>query len=83
MPTYRVNWSIDWEADSPRAAAEAALRIQRDPSSIATVFEVQDPDGCLWEIDLLDASADGAEPASENQSPLGEKGECNANPAVP
>lgn len=38
--TYLVTWEIDIEADSPREAAEKALRIQRDPESIATVFAV-------------------------------------------
>lgn len=37
---YLVAWYIDIEADSPKEAAEEALRIQRDPSSIATVFDV-------------------------------------------
>ena len=38
--TYRVTWEIDIEAGSPLAAAKKALKIQRDPSSIATVFDV-------------------------------------------
>jgi hypothetical protein len=38
---YRVTWEIDLHANSPRAAAEEALRIQRDPESIATVFGVR------------------------------------------
>ena len=37
---YRVKWEIDIEADSPRQAAIEALKIQRDPNSLATVFEV-------------------------------------------
>lgn len=40
MPEYRVEWSIDILAGSPRKAAEQALAIQRDPESIATVFDV-------------------------------------------
>ncbi|MEE8489909.1 MAG: hypothetical protein V3S43_06200 [Acidimicrobiia bacterium] len=40
MIEYRVTWTIDLEADSPRVAALAALAIQRDQDSIATVFEV-------------------------------------------
>jgi hypothetical protein len=35
-----VRWEINIDADSPREAAEFALEIQRDPSSIATVFNV-------------------------------------------
>lgn len=37
---YRVAWCIDIEAVSPEAAAREALRIQRDPESTATVFEI-------------------------------------------
>lgn len=40
MKTYLVRWEIDIEADSFKEAAEQALLIQRDPSSIATVFDV-------------------------------------------
>jgi len=42
---YRVTWTIDLEAESPRQAAEASLSIQRNPESIATVFEVTADDG--------------------------------------
>ena len=40
MRDFLVRWEINIEADSPREAAENALEIQRDPSSIATVFNV-------------------------------------------
>lgn len=40
MPTYRVVWEIDIEACAPIEAAKKALQIQRDPNSIATVFDV-------------------------------------------
>jgi hypothetical protein len=39
---YRVTREIDLDATSPRAAAREALRIQRDPESIATVFSVRE-----------------------------------------
>ena len=39
---YRVTWEIDLHANSPRAAAEQALAMQRDPESIATVFSVRE-----------------------------------------
>jgi hypothetical protein len=59
MPVYRVKWEIDTEADSPIEAAEKALRIQRDPDSIATVFQVQIEGSAffdLWdEIEVLSA----------------------------
>ena len=38
---YSVTWCIDIEATSAREAAEIALEIQRDPTSIATVFAVE------------------------------------------
>jgi hypothetical protein len=40
--TYRITWTIDIEADTPEQAAARALRIQRNPDSIAVVFEVVD-----------------------------------------
>lgn len=49
---YRVTWDIEIDADSPKAAAEEALIIQRDTMSIATVFNVYDSRGKVWEIDL-------------------------------
>ena len=39
---YRVTWEIDIHAKSPFAAAREALRIQRDPKSIATAFSVRE-----------------------------------------
>lgn len=37
---YAVRWEIDIVASSPEEAATQALRIQRDPESVATCFEV-------------------------------------------
>jgi hypothetical protein len=55
MTTYLVTWTIDIEADSPREAAVAALRIQRDPESIATVFKVQESrERLAGTVELLD-----------------------------
>lgn len=42
MPTYRVKWEIDVEAETPQKAAEEAQEAQRDPQSIATHFDVTD-----------------------------------------
>lgn len=54
MKTYRVHWEIDLEADNLLGAAKRALEIQRNPDSIATVFDVKDPDTGIWkQIDLL------------------------------
>lgn len=44
MKTYRVTWEIDIDANSEREAAQAALKIQRDKESAATVFDVQAED---------------------------------------
>lgn len=44
MPTYLVTWEIELDADSPRQAAEKALRIHRDVNSTATCFTVQEFD---------------------------------------
>lgn len=40
MTTYEVTWTIEVEADSHEGAAREARRIQCDPQSVATVFEV-------------------------------------------
>jgi hypothetical protein len=45
MARYRVLWSIEVDTDSPYHAAVEALRVQRDPESIATVFVVDDLEG--------------------------------------
>jgi hypothetical protein len=58
MPDYHVNWEIELNADSPREAATKALAIQRDPDSIATVFDVTDESGHTERIDV-DQSDDG------------------------
>ena len=61
---FLVTWQIDEFASSPREAAKQALKHQRDPDSIATVFEVQEfaADGellpAVTTIDLLGIEAD-------------------------
>ncbi len=40
MPTYRVIWIIEIEAESAVAAANQARDVQRDPKSLAALFEV-------------------------------------------
>lgn len=53
MPSYTVTWKFDIEADEPKKAAEFALRVQRDHSATATVFEVTDQEtGDQYHIDL-------------------------------
>lgn len=56
--SFRVRWEIDVDAGSPEEAAREALRIQRDPNSIATCFDVREngehigSEACTWQIDL-------------------------------
>ncbi|MEP7366768.1 MAG: hypothetical protein ABI972_26210 [Acidobacteriota bacterium] len=38
---FHVQWNIDIEAGTAEQAAAQALAIQRDPDSMATVFDVQ------------------------------------------
>lgn len=52
MTHYNVSWEMNIEADNPEAAAREALRIHRDPESIATVFEVWDENGDHVKVDL-------------------------------
>lgn len=42
MPDYLVTWQINIEADDPEDAAIEAQRIQRNPESTATCFDVQE-----------------------------------------
>jgi len=54
MPQYLVTWTIDIEADSPEEAATHSLRIQRDPGSQATYFQIQQKKRPRkrWTVDL-------------------------------
>lgn len=55
---YLVEWRIELTAKNPRDAARKALAIQRDSSSIATVFDVWgDLDN--GEMKTIDLSVDG------------------------
>ena len=49
---FRVSWTIDIDARTPRAAARKALAIHRNPASIATVFDVTDTHGNTVRVDL-------------------------------
>lgn len=65
MTKYYIEWMIDVEATSPREAAEEALRIQRNPESIATVFSINrtqdDDDGTTYCQKKIDLSEMGGE----------------------
>jgi hypothetical protein len=67
MPEYRIEWSIEVEAESPEAAARLALAIQKDADrSLGSAFMVwgEDPD----EPDIIDLAAIDDEPAVEHQA---------------
>jgi len=52
---YMVTWSIEVTASSPEEAAQQALAIHRDPSSLATCFMVAGgdiPEGKRRMVDL-------------------------------
>lgn len=61
MNSYFVQWFIDLDAASPEDAARKALAIQRDPTSLATVFSVieHDSDGTAVTVDLSDLDNGG------------------------
>lgn len=53
---YFVTWDIELYATSPEVAAEMALKIQRDPTSIATVFTVFDENSVETRVDTSERS---------------------------
>ena len=54
MTEFIVRWEIDLLAEDPFAAASLALRVQKDPKSIATCFVVTDSEtGNIFEIDCV------------------------------
>ncbi|HUJ77140.1 MAG TPA: hypothetical protein VL359_19900, partial [bacterium] len=52
MPEFLVRWEIDMEADTVQQAALEARRIQLDPDSLASIFEVQEESGEWFCLDL-------------------------------
>ena len=50
---YQITWKIEVEAESSEEAAQIALHIQRDPNSIATLFEVKDASGMIRKLDIV------------------------------
>jgi len=47
-----VTWEITIDEKDPIEAAKKALKMQRDPNSIATCFTVENNEGEIMEIDL-------------------------------
>lgn len=54
MTTYNIKWEIEIDAKTPEEAARKALEIQRDPASLATVFDIYDEEGNHTRVDLLE-----------------------------
>lgn len=52
MADYRVTWGMDVDAETPRAAAEYALKRIKDPTSWAHVFEVFEEGSDMFTVDL-------------------------------
>tara|TARA_R110000824_G_scaffold106610_3_gene251963 strand:+ start:996 stop:1469 length:474 start_codon:yes stop_codon:yes gene_type:complete len=53
--SFNINWEIEVTATSPKEAAKLALEIQRDPSSEAVNFDVEElATGEKTEVDLSD-----------------------------
>jgi hypothetical protein len=79
MPTYSIRWIIDIDADTSEIAAQKALRIHRDPDSIATMFEVRDRDGneALWHP--IDAALCAPEAGSPHLSSVVRSDKITAN----
>jgi len=74
MTSYRVTWVIELDAESPVKAAELALEIQRDPESIATVFDVQDVSSAMaCRIDLSGILGTVWRTSSVKKKPCGDK----------
>ncbi|MGY3341134.1 hypothetical protein ACVW0K_007327 [Streptomyces filamentosus] len=63
MPEYSVSWTIEVDADTPALAAVAALTVQRDPASWATVFTVHTRDGDVT-VDLSSLQQDRPAPTA-------------------
>ena len=54
MQEYKVVWQIELDAESVEEAAFKALMINRDPDSIAVVYEVTDKFRVTTFVDLDD-----------------------------
>lgn len=69
MTEYRVTWTIDVDGETPEDAAREARKIQLDPQSTATVYQVTPHQlGARTEvIDLIDDLPDGGRLGKDEQ----------------
>lgn len=85
MPDFRVTWEIDiFDAPTPEDAARNALKIQRNPKSIATVFRVAEHHKTV-EVDLLEldtASGSESEPYCNHDAVAVRNGVCECGEIV-
>jgi hypothetical protein len=64
MPSFRVVWEVDVDANTPLEAAREAFSMMTDPESTAVVFSVTGPDDArdTVTIDLLNLDAPEEQP---------------------
>ena len=68
MANFHVTWEIDIQADTPRQAAQKALKLMRDPGASVTVFGVRGEGGEQSRIDLPADGEDKAQPVKPDLS---------------
>lgn len=54
MPSFKIRWEIDIQADTAVEACQEARTIQLDEDSEAVVFEADDMKGNIVSVDLMD-----------------------------
>jgi hypothetical protein len=69
MPSYRLTWTIDLDADDAVSAARKARRYQLDPHAQVGVFEVADKDFRVEKVDLDEQDGDVEEGRAINTLP--------------
>lgn len=56
MPSYRVTWEIDVDADDPLDAAKQAHAVQIADDRIADYYNLTDNKGRRFGVDLVDGT---------------------------
>ena len=56
--TYRVQWEMDIDADTPQEAAQKAFEYVNLPGTTANVFDVYDESGEVLRVDLMEDDCD-------------------------
>ena len=77
---YLVTWTIDAEdMTSPEEAARYALKVQRNPESIATFFKVKDENGVETDVDLWEQDGETDRSTTMDYGGVGQVGCENAD----